>query len=102
MQYLLRSYATNFAIQSAILPLRYTCQKPGELHTNYSVRVSNAFHGCVNVYPASERCTMLIDGLDPTIKTLVGRHQKHRPQLTYLGLVQYSRAEGDALCARNP
>lgn len=43
---------------------------------------------------------MFIDGLDPGIKTLVARHREEKRKLSYLELVQYARAEGDALRAR--
>ncbi|CAN8076685.1 unnamed protein product [Agarophyton chilense] len=102
VQYLLRSCATNSAIQQAILALRDTRQRPGESETDYSSRLNKAFHRCGNVYPAEERCTVFVDGLDPAIRTLVARRREDRPKATYLKLVQFARAEGEALRARTP
>ncbi|CAN8071375.1 unnamed protein product, partial [Agarophyton chilense] len=38
----------------------------------------------------------------PAIKTLVARYREQEPKVTYLELVQFARAEGDALRARSP
>ena len=46
--------------------------------------------------------TIFIDGLDPSIRTLVARHREQRPrhELTYQELAQFARDEGDAYRAR--
>ncbi|CAN8069909.1 unnamed protein product [Agarophyton chilense] len=102
VQYLLRSYATNSATQQAIRALRDTRQRPGESETDYSSRRNKAFHRCGNFYPAEERCTIFVDGLDPAIRTRVAQRREDRPKATYLGLVQFARAEGEALRACTP
>ncbi|CAN8065807.1 unnamed protein product [Agarophyton chilense] len=74
----------------------------GESATDYSSRLTKAFHRCGNVYPTEERCTMFVDGLDPAIRTLVARRREDRPKATYLELVQFAGAEGEALRACTP
>ncbi|CAN8073121.1 unnamed protein product, partial [Agarophyton chilense] len=71
-----------------------------ETETVYSTRLNKAFHRCGNVFPAYERCTMFVNGLDPSIRALVARHREEKRKLTYLELVQYAQAEGDTLRAR--
>lgn len=44
---------------------------------------------------------MFIDGLDMAFKTLVARYGEQQLKGTYLELVQFARAEGDALNAWN-
>lgn len=101
VQYLLRSYATGSAIQEAVLALRDTKQRPNETETEYSTRLNKAFHRCGNVFPFEERCTMFVDGLDPSIRALVARHREENRRISYLELVHYSQAEGDTYRARN-
>lgn len=102
VHYLLRSYATGTAISQAIVAVRDTKQKPGETETSYSTRLNKAFHRCGNVFTAFERCSMLVDGLDPGIRALVSRYREEKRKATYLELVQYAQAEGDTLRARDP
>ncbi|CAN8062292.1 unnamed protein product [Agarophyton chilense] len=101
-QYLLRSYATGTENQNATLALRDTKQKLGETETVYSTRLPKAFPRCGNVYSASERCKMFVDGLDPAIKALVARRREEKRRMSYLELVQYAQAEVDSLRARQP
>lgn len=100
VQYLLRSYATGNAIQGAILALRDTKQKADESETVYSTRLNKAFHRCGNVFSAAERCTMFVDGLTRTIGGLVARYRENNRRVSYLELVQFAQAEGDAVRAR--
>ena len=108
VQYLLRTYATNDALSSALLDLRDTRQKPQESETDYSARLLDAEYRCGNVHDAEERMTLFIDGLNPGIRSLVARHReaerrynrRKRDKLTYLDLVQYAQNEGDACRAR--
>lgn len=44
---------------------------------------------------------MFIDELDPPIKTLVAHYREQHPKVTYLELIQFTRAEGEALRARD-
>ncbi|CAN8070210.1 unnamed protein product [Agarophyton chilense] len=102
VQYLLSSNATNPAIQQAIRGLRDTRQRPDESGTDYSTLLNKAFHRFGNVYPAEERCTMFIDGLDPAIRIIAARRREDRPKATYLELEEFVGAEGEALRARTP
>lgn len=76
VHYLLRSYTTGNSIQGAILALRYTKQKPVETEKVYSTGLNKAFHRCGSVHSWQERCTMFVDGLDPSIRALVARHRE--------------------------
>jgi len=96
----LRSYTTSNAVRKAVLSLRYLSQIPGEVETDYSKRLNDAGNRCCIVYSSDEIMTLFVDGLDPAIKALVARFRESHRRTTYLELVQYARAEGDALRAR--
>ena len=67
-----------------------------------SSRLSKAFARCGNVHPLSEKVQYFIDALDPAIKSLVSRHRERYRKASFLELVQFAQAEGDARCARKP
>ena len=100
VQYLLRSYATSANINEAIARLRSTIQRADETEMQYSSRLNNAFVRCGNVYSLSEKIQFFVDGLDPAIKSLVSRHREADRRCTFLELVQFAQAEGDAIRAR--
>lgn len=109
IQYLLRNYATNNAINEAILELRDIKQKSQEDETAYSTRLMTAEFRCGNVHSTEEKMTMFIDGLDLGIRSLVARfreEQRDRARrcrlFTYLDLVRFAQNEGKAYRARNP
>ena len=100
VQYLLHSYASSANINEAIARLRSTIQRADETEHQYSSRLSNAFVHCGNVYSSSEKIQFFVDGLDPAIKSLVIRHREADRRRTFLELVQFAQAKGDAIRAR--
>ncbi|CAN8062282.1 unnamed protein product [Agarophyton chilense] len=100
VQYLLRSYATSNAIHQAILDLRDVTQKPEEGKAEYSSRLNKASVRCGNVHSTEDKITLYIDGLDPSIKSLVARYREKHGRVSFLELVQFAKAEGDAARAR--
>ena len=54
------------------------------------------------MHDTDEQMTIFIDGLDPSIRTLVARHREQRPrhELSYQELAQFARDGGDAYRAR--
>ena len=102
VQYLLRSYATNGAIRQATLALRDTKQREGETETQYDTRLNRAFHRCGNVHSREDRISYFVDGLLPAIKDLVARHREAHARCSYLELVSYAKAEGEAYRSRFP
>lgn len=56
---------------------------------------------CVNVHLGYEVLKLFINGVGPTIWSLVARHRKSHPRATYLEIVQYDRAEADTVRARS-
>ena len=102
MQYLLRSYATSAAINEAVSSLRDIKQGLAASERDLSSRLSKAFERCGNVHPLSEKVQYFIDALDPAIKSLVSRHRERYRKASFLELVQFAQAEGDARRARQP
>ena len=49
------------------------------------------------MHVTDEQMKIFIDGLDPSIRTLVARHREQRPRhkLSYQELAQFARDEGD-------
>lgn len=103
VQYFLSSYATPGVIRNALNEVRATTQKGhNEDELDYAARLNTQFGRCGNVHEPSEQMTIFIDGLNPTIRTLVARYreQQGRHELTFQQLVQYARDEGEAYRAR--
>ena len=100
VQYLLRSYATSSAINAAITALRAVTQTAQESERDFSSRLSLAFARCGNAHPSSEKIQFFLDGLDPAIKSLVARYRERHRKATFLELVQFAQAEGEAKRAR--
>ena len=102
VQYLLRSYATNGAIREATIALRDTKQPEDETEVQFDTRLNKAFHRCGNVHGRDDRMAYFVDGLTPAIKELVARHREANSRCTYLDLVTFAKAEGEAYRARLP
>lgn len=100
VQYLLRTYATSNAIRDAILALRDTRQREDEGERVYAARLSKAAARCGNVHSSEEKTTMYVDGLKESIKSLVARYRETERRATYLEVIQFACAEGDALRGR--
>ncbi|CAN8069068.1 unnamed protein product, partial [Agarophyton chilense] len=100
VQYLLRSYATSNAIRQAILDLRDVTLKPEEGEVEYNSRLNKASVRCVNVHSTEDKITLYIDGLDPSINSLVARYREKHGRVFFLELVQFEKAERDAARAR--
>lgn len=101
VQYLLRSYATSNEIQRAMMDLRNVTQNPGEDERDYSTRLEDACRRVGNVHSLHEKCTMFESGLVPEIRALVSRHREANPNISFLELVQFARAEGETHRARS-
>ena len=102
VNYLLRSYATNEAIQTALLALRDVRQRDGETELDYNTRLNKAERRCGNPHTVEDRITIFIDGLTPAVKPLVYRYREENPSATYLQVLQKARAEGEARRAATP
>ncbi|CAN8070507.1 unnamed protein product [Agarophyton chilense] len=100
VQYLLRSYSTSNAIRQAILDLRDVTQKPEKGEAKYNSRLNKASVRCGNVHSTEDKTTLYIDGLDQSIKSLVARYRGKHGRVSFLELVQFAKAEGDAVRAR--
>lgn len=96
VQYLLRSYATNEAIQDALRALKNVQQTAGETELDYSNRLNRAERRCGNPHRLRDRVTDFISGLDPAVKPLVYRFREENPRSTFLDIVAKARAEGEA------
>ena len=101
VQWLLRSYATNNAVRTAILELRDVQQLPQEAEKICYMRLTDASNRCGNVHSVDELATMFVDGLDSTTKTVVARYRESHRRVSFLELVEYAQAEGDAVRARS-
>jgi len=100
VQYLLRNYAQNKYISSAIRDLRDTRQKELETEKEYAVRLNNAVTRCGNVHSSAEIVTMYIDGLHPAIRSLVTGYREATKKVTYLDIVDFASNHGDAVRAQ--
>ncbi len=99
--YLLRSYATSTAIGEAVTSLQEVRQAPNEAETEYVKRINDAENRCGNMHSSEQLIQYFLRGTDPVIKTLVERHREADRRCTLLELVQFAKAEGDAMHARS-
>lgn len=53
------------------------------------------------MHTGSDLLTLFIDGLEPSIQTFIARQLEAHCRCTYLEIVQYARAEGDAVRSRS-
>jgi len=100
VQYLLRNYAQNKYISSAIRDLRDTKQGNNETEKEYAIKLNNAVARCGNVHGTSEVITMFIDGLRPTIRSLVTGFREATSKASYLDVVDFASNHGDAVRAQ--
>ncbi|CAN8063108.1 unnamed protein product [Agarophyton chilense] len=100
VQYLLRNYVISNAIRQAILDLRDVTQKRGKGEAEYSSRLDRMATRCGNVHSTEDKITLLTDGLDPTIKSLVAGFREKHEGTPFLELDQFGQAEGEADRAR--
>lgn len=82
------------------MSLRDIRLKAGETEHDYNTRLREAAVRCGNVHNSKDLATIFVDGLDPSIKTLVVRHREAHRKTNYLELLQFARYEGDAFRAR--
>ena len=101
VQYLLRNYAQSGHISSAISDLRAIQQDSSETERQFATRMNKALSRCGNVHSPDEIITWYVDGLHPTIRTVVARYRESHRHATYLDLVDFAQHEGDAVRARN-
>lgn len=52
------------------------------------------------VHSSDEKTTMFVDVLDESTKTLLARYREQEQRETYLEVVQFALAEGEAVRAR--
>ncbi len=104
VNYLLATYATPSAIRDATQAYRNLKQKAEESELAFSARVSQAAYRCGNVFDETDKMSTFVNGLQPTIRTLVARHRESvsAKRLTYTALAQYAKDEGEAYRARQP
>ena len=59
---------------------------------DYSGRLNDAAHRCGNVYDEIDKMTFFVNGLLPSIQTVVARHREAqaRRDLSYEELVQFA------------
>lgn len=102
VQYLLRTYATDRAIQEAVEALENIRQASNEDENAYASRVGTAAYRCGNVHTESEKITIFVHGLQPATRSIVSRFRRDQPRsmLTFDRVVSFARDEGDAYRAR--
>lgn len=102
VNHFLRTYATPAAIRNAVNDLRNIRQKPREDEIAYSERINDATHRCGNAFDEVDKMTLFVNGLLPSIQTVVARFResRNRNELSYEELVHYSQDEGDSHRAR--
>ena len=96
VQFLLRSFATNEAIQSALTMLKDISQRDGEDELDYSTRLNRAERRCGNPHYPRDRITHFINGLDPAVMPRIHSYREDNPRSTYLDIVYKARTEGEA------
>ena len=99
---MLRTYATPRAIRNPVNDLRNIRQQPREDEMDYSGHLNDAAHRCGNVYDEIDKMTFFVNGLLPSIQTVVARHRESqaRRDLSYEELVQFAQDEGESHRAR--
>ena len=102
VQYMLRTYATPTAMREALETLRDVRQENTETEEDYRKRLNVAIHRCGNVHSEDEKMTLYVDGLAPTIRTVVARHREsvNRREMTFEGLAHFARSEDEVVRAR--
>ena len=101
---LLSSGLAMDAIRDAIHAYRNLQQRPDESEMAFISRISQASYRCGNVFEEDDKMTTFVNGLSPTIRTLVARFRETPPvrHLTFMTLTQFARDEGIAYRARQP
>ena len=97
MQYLLRRYATNAAIQQAIDQLQSLRQKSGEDEQEFFNRFEEEHARAGSPFEQRERVTRYIEGLDPRIRTLIHSHRSEKPDADMLDVVEIAIVHGTTL-----
>ncbi len=102
VQYLLETYATSSSIRDAVNLLRDIRQQATENETQFATRLNKYAYRCANVFDEHQKITFFVNGLPPTIQSLVARYRESQPRhsITFNRLVLYARDEGDACRAR--
>lgn len=103
VNHFLATYATPSAIRDAIHIYRNLRQRPNESEIAFSSRVNQASYRCGNVFDEDDRMTTFVNGLSPTIRSLVARHRETpaAQHLSFTALTQFARDEGLAYRARH-
>ena len=102
VQYFLRTYGTDRAIQEAVETLESLRQTTNEDEDSFAARVGIAAYRCGNIHTESEKIGFFINGLQPAIRSIVSRFRRDQPRsvLTFDRVVSFARDEGDAYRAR--
>lgn len=102
VNWLLRTYARDDALDRALTDLRIMSQKPGEEEESFIQRLTNALAKCGYPLSPDDFIARFVDGLDIRIKSLVRRFRSQNPQSDLLELVDVASGEGIAMRARAP
>lgn len=68
---------------------------------DFHIRLTEATNHCGNFFSMDEQMKMLIEGLDPTFKTIASRYRQYHPEVSFLHLFNYAEAQGAAARARD-
>eukprot|EP00171_Calliarthron_tuberculosum_P004452 IDg4452t1 len=101
VNWLLRSYARDDALDRALTALRTMSQNPGEEEDAYMQRLTNAHARCGYPLQIDDFAARFVDGLDPRIRSLVRRYRSSNPGADLLELVEEAGTEGAAMRARS-
>lgn len=102
VQYLLSTYSTPSGMREALNVVRTLQQRAGEDEVEYGARVNQAASKCGNAFTEEAKMTYFIDGLHPTIQSIVSswRESQSRKKMTFSKLMLKARDEGIAYRAR--
>ena len=102
VQYFLSTYATPSAMREAVNNIRTLKQRAGEDEVKYGARINEAAHRCGNAFSEEDKMTFFVDGLHPTIQSIVSswRESQSRKEITFGKLMLRARDEGTAFRAR--
>lgn len=64
------------------------------------VRLTEASTRCGNFNTMDEQMTIFIEGLNPSHKCIVSQHRQDNPFVPFLRMVNYAKAQGAAILAR--
>lgn len=96
VQFLLRTYAREAYIETAVEEFDRLAQKSDETELDYSRRLREANRKLGSAYPEEELIRRFIRGLDPTIKPLLARAARTKPFNSLISAAEYAATHGDS------